>query len=365
MIATARKQFRAALNTSIIVSIILLMTGCAAKKVPVFFPALPAPPRVELLMSFNNEDGLRNNTVLRSLIGEQTGDTISKAFGLAFHAGKLYFADSGKASKGIGIVDFEQRRLEFVKGTLIKPMNLDIDKDGTRYIIDRGEGRIPRIAVYNAQNQILRSMTFNEKTKINPTSVLIDEDRLLVTDAKANRFYAINKQTGEVLDTFGADSKLGWPVHISKTIEGNYLVTETGAQSLRLFSPTGEEIGRIGKPGDRSGNFSRPKATVIDRDGNIYAVDVAFSNVQIFNKKAQVLMSFGFVPGSPDNLLMPAGIAINYDRMDIFQKFATPGFNLEYIVAVSSQGTPPYFTSKISIFGFGKMEGLDYSPKIQ
>jgi len=341
----------------------LFLAGCAAKTAPIYFPESPAPPRVQLLTTFNDQNSLRDNAAINFFIGDVVGDTLSKAYGLAFYNGQLYIADSGKSSQGVAVVDFEQRKIEFFKDRLRKPFNLAIDSDGTLYVGDLGEEIDPTIIVFDAQHNYLKHYSFSRESGILPLALLIDGDNLFICGSRNNEIQILNKHTGTIIRTIEIDPPLGLPIHLSKTPEGNLLATETLAQTLRILSPTGEVINRIGTPGDRAGNFSRPKSTAVDRNGNIYAVDIAFQNVQIFNSEGQPLMDFGIGISSQQGLTMPAGIAITYERMDIFQKYAAPDFILEYVIAVSSQGSP-HTGSKITLYGFGKKTGIDYTAPI-
>jgi len=341
-------------------SLSLFFAGCAAKVPPVFFPQEPAPPRIQLLTNFNNQGSLRNIRSLSFLLGEDLGDRFSKAYGMAFHDGILYVADSGKASTGVAIVDFEKKIVTYITDYIRKPFGVAVDDDGTLYVSDLGEDINPSIHVFDAQHNYLKSYNFPESTGIRPLSILLDGDNLLTCGDVSGKIHVLDKYTGKLVRDIDPTPKLGYPVNLSKTPDGNILVTETLAQTLRLVSPSGEALNRIGQPGDRSGNFVRPKATAVDRDGYIYCVDIAFQNVQIFNSEGQVMMDFGSLPDAAQTLVMPAGIALNYDRMDIFQKYAAPDFKLEYVVAVSSQGSSAY-GSKVTLYGFGKKQDADYS----
>jgi DNA-binding beta-propeller fold protein YncE len=344
--------------------ILLSLSACAKPKPPIFFPAEPAPPRVQLLTSFSNEGDLQNNKALKTILGDDLSARFSKAFGLAFFNGKLFIADAGKQNPGVVIADFTTKKLKRFNNNIGKPMNITVDQDGTIYVCDLSENMVPAIVVFDKQLNYLRRITL-DIPNFRPAGALVSGDKLYIADIMNNRIHVIDKNTDELLQTFGEGDGLGWPVDISETPDGNIIVTETGGQSLRTYSPTGEVLARIGKPGDRAGTFSRPKATAVDKDGNIYAVDVAFQNVQILNQEGKALMYFGSLPYSTDSLVMPAGIAISYDRMDIFQPYAAPGFKLEYVIAVSSQGSPNA-ASKVSIYGFGKKEGVNYStPKTE
>ena len=99
----------------------------------------------------------------------------------------------------------------------------------------------------------------------------------------------------------------------------------------------------------------------IDEEGQIYVADAGFSNVQVFDKTFRLLGVFG-MPGLPaGSLNLPAGIAVTRDNLDYFQKFAVPGFKLEEVIFVANQFITP-INPAISVYGLGKMEGVDYTP---
>jgi DNA-binding beta-propeller fold protein YncE len=60
--------------------------------------------------------------------------------------------------------------------------------------------------------------------------------------------------------------------------------------------------------------FDKPKGVAVDSFGNVYVVDSGWSNVQIFNRKAQVLLFFGGRGPIPGMMKNPTAIAI--DRKD-------------------------------------------------
>jgi len=67
----------------------------------------------------------------------------------------------------------------------------------------------------------------------------------------------------------------------------------------------------VGRHGDRPGSFGRPKGVAIDAFGNLYVVDSEWANVQIFNRKGQLLLFFGGRGRYPGLLNNPTGIAID------------------------------------------------------
>jgi hypothetical protein len=112
-----------------------------------------------------------------------------------------------------------------------------------------------------------------------------------------------------------------------------------------------------GEVGSGPGNFARPKGIAIDRSGNMLVGDTAFQNVQVFDPNGKLLMYFGEPENGLDGINLPAGVTIDYDNVAVFSRFADPKFRVEYLVLVASQ----YGPNKIDVFGFGRLDGVDYS----
>ena len=57
----------------------------------------------------------------------------------------------------------------------------------------------------------------------------------------------------------------------------------------------------------------------------------------------------------PGNLILPAQIVIDYDNVPLFTKYASPDFEIEYLILVTSQ----YGERKVNVFGFGQKRTED------
>ena len=91
----------------------------------------------------------------------------------------------------------------------------------------------------------------------------------------------------------------------------------------------------------------------VDKAGNLYVVDAAFENVQIFNGRGELLLFFGGPGNEPGSMYLPAGISVDYENVDYFSKYADPNYSLEYLVYV----TNTYGERKINVYGFGHWAG--------
>ncbi len=99
--------------------------------------------------------------------------------------------------------------------------------------------------------------------------------------------------------------------------------------------------------GDRPGQFTKLKGIAVDSEANVFAVDAAFENVQVFNKEGKLLIVLGGHYTGPGGLMIPAKVIVDYDNLKYFQKFVDPAFDLKYLVFVTSQ----YGSDFINVYG--------------
>ncbi|MCG8060672.1 MAG: SBBP repeat-containing protein [Candidatus Thiodiazotropha endolucinida] len=72
------------------------------------------------------------------------------------------------------------------------------------------------------------------------------------------------------------------------------------------------------------GQFTRPKGIATDSEGNIYVVDAAFGNFQIFTPEGELLLYLGerSETAGPAKYMLPAGIDVDEDgRVYIVDQF--------------------------------------------
>ena len=171
----------------------------------------------------------------------------------------------------------------------------------------------------------------------------------------------LDKNSGETLNKIGrVGSKEGeffFPTNVALGPDNHLYVTDTGNFRVQKFTLDGVFVKSIGSIGSGLGKFARPKGLTLDKNGNLYVVDAAFENIQVINNKGKLLMFFGQPGGNPADINLPADVSIDYDNLKYFQSYVHPKFKLEYVILVTSQ----YGANRINIFGFGHMEGMDYS----
>ncbi|MDA8165838.1 MAG: hypothetical protein M0017_12495, partial [Desulfobacteraceae bacterium] len=125
-----------------------------------------------------------------------------------------------------------------------------------------------------------------------------------------------------------------------------------------MYDRDGHYLGKIGESGQEPGCFARPRGVEVDKSGWIYAVDAAFDNVQIFDKKGQLLLFFGGPGRKPGDLTLPSKVFLDYDQDDIkqFSQYASSDFEIDHLVVVTSQ----FGKRLVNVYGFGKSKGKNY-----
>lgn len=362
---------RRALVSALLLGSVLLagisMTGCTTtteKKVArasVFYPPLPNSPRIQYLATFSgpNDVGGTRSVFLDFIVGQDPAETeaIKKPYGVAIQGGRIYVVDA--RGGGYAIFDLEKHRFEFIRGAgggkLPKPINITIEADGTKYVTDTIRNQV---VVFDSNDNYLRAYGTSDQFK--PGDVAIFGDRLYISDLKHHEVQVLDKQSGKLLFKIGkAGSKDGefiYPTNLTIGPDQHLYVADTGNFRIEKFTLDGKFVRSFGSIGVGFGQFARPKGVALDRDGRMYAVDAAFQNIQVLSPEGKLLMFFGSAGDDPENINLPTQVVIDYDNVRYFQAYADPKFRVEYVILVASQ----FGASKVNVFGFGRMEGMEY-----
>jgi sugar lactone lactonase YvrE len=334
----------------------LLLSACAGPGGPtepeyVVFPSAPQQPRIQFLAAYSTDlDVLPPLSGFRRLIvGDRQGRALVKPYGVAIHDGQILICDTKVGT--VSVFDLKNQAVEILgggpNGRLSKPINIAVDEDGTRYVVDV---KLGRVMVYDADNGYTRAI--GDPKAWSPTDVAIIGKRLYVTDKMNGQVVLVEKSTGAELRRFsppGAEEEhLFFPTNLALGIDGSVYVTETGHAQVRKFDNRGELLQTFGSLGEMLGQFVRPKGVAVDREDRVYVVDAASEIVQIFNADGELLLFFGGAGNIPGGLNLPAKVVIDYDNVDLFADRVLPGYEIEYLVIVTSQ----FGANKVSVFGF-------------
>jgi hypothetical protein len=126
-------------------------------------------------------------------------------------------------------------------------------------------------------------------------------------------------------------------------------VSDSGGFTIKAYDAEGNYVRTIGEMGLKPGRFALPKGIAVDREGRIYVIDAATALAQVFDKQGQLLMYFGEPKSSGRGAMyLPAALAIDYQNVDLYQKYAAPGYKIEYLIFVTNQAGP----QKVNVYGF-------------
>ena len=315
------------------------------------FPASPQEPRVQFLAAYSSDEDVLPplSGFRRFILGDREGRELAKPYGVAIHDGQILVCDT--KARIVVIFDLRARKVELLgagpDGRLRKPVNITVDDDGTRYVVDV---ELQRVMVYDRNGRYLRAI--GDPEAWSPTDVAISGRRLYVTDKKSGQVVLLEKTTGEELKRFGrlgsGEGELFTPTNIEVGADGSVYVSDTGNFRILKFDSRGKLLQQIGSLGRGLGQFVRPKGVAVDREGRVYVADAAIQNVQIFDPEGRLLLFFGGAGAEPGRMNLPAKTVIDYDNVDLFADRVVPGYAIQYLIAVTSQFGP----NKVSVYGF-------------
>jgi DNA-binding beta-propeller fold protein YncE len=209
------------------------------------------------------------------------------------------------------------------------------------------------VLVYGPDDRFLRS--FGNEGQFRPADAVVFGDRLYVSDVLNHQVHVLDKVSGEPLFSFGGagsePGQLFHPTNLAVAGDGSIYASDQSNFRLQQFNKDGEFIRTIGEIGAVPGKFARPKGIAVDQDDRIYVVDAAFQNVQILAPEGGALMYFGGPGDDRGSINLPTVVKLDYENVPYFEKYAAPGFDVEYLVIVASQ----FGQNKVVVYGFGSM----------
>lgn len=284
----------------------------------------------------------------RLLLGDvpRSGIGMRKPYGVAVHRGRIFVSDT--ASRNVAVFDPVEARY-FTIGNdpeakaserVAKPIGISVDESGKLYIADASA---KFIMVYDREGVFLRKFggpDFFERL----TSIKVDRkgERAYVVDiggvsSENHRVRVFNAQTGSHLFDIGKRGSGPGEFNLPRSValgKDRIFVVDGGNFRIQVFDMEGKFLQTFGQVGKLFGSFSRPKEADTDADGNLYVIDAAFGNFQIFNPQGELLMYIGERGdvNAPGRYSLPSGIAVDEDgriyvtdqlfnKVDIFRPF--------------------------------------------
>ena len=340
--------------------LLVLAAGCTTQPKPtkfLFYPPPPDEPRLQYLTGFSSaNEFFRPSSFKKFVLGGSSRDKfVGKPYGIATRPNEIFYCDSGIS--GVGILKLNQGSLEqFIptrEGKMKTPINAVADAQGTLYVTDTER---EQVLIYGPDRAPLEPL--GRKDEMKPCGLAIAGDSLYVTDLKNHQVRIYHLPDRALVRTIprkddDGKGRLYSPRNVAVDQEGKVYVADPGAFCVQVYDAEGKFLRTLGRQGAGPGQFARPRGLALDREGRLYVVDGATQVVQLFDKEGRLLIFFGdpTITG-PGATSLPDGVAVDYDNVRYFEKFAAPGRKLEYVVLLTNQ----YGEPRISAYGFFKKE---------
>ena len=193
---------------------------------------------------------------------------------------------------------------------IIKPVSIVVSKNGDVWFADQGVRAIVRIKKGDVEipSPIRKSsIQFQSPVGI----CMLSDNNLLFTDSYLNSISIFN-QTKKTLEELckGIEFKQPTGVAYSEITKEIWLV-ETAAHRISVLDEQGKLIKRIGKRGNKQGEFNFPTFIWVDKLGTIYVVDSLNFRVQIFDSSGKFISAFGEQGDGTGNFGIAKGIAVD------------------------------------------------------
>ena len=199
-------------------------------------------------------------------------------------------------------------------GEFVRPRAVAIDAKDRIYIVDF----TARIQVFDGDGKYLGlSWTTPDYRNGRPSGLSIDRDgNLLVSDSHYHclRIYSPD---GVELKKIGGEAgtgpgQLGYVSDAIQDADGFYYIAEFGENSrITKLDPEGKFVKFWCSPGDQPGELSRARALVLGPDGNLYVADACNHRIQVFTRDGELVRCWGTEGRQPGELSYPYDLAFN------------------------------------------------------
>jgi DNA-binding beta-propeller fold protein YncE len=308
-------------------------------KVPVqtVWPPPPEAPRVRYVGVYTGVDDVnaarkpKSLSLKQALLGKDRVGTGAKnptgfvrPFGVAVDGfGRIIVADT--AQSAVFVVDVDGRHFYSIGASLKRavfrsPVGLAVDSANNIYVGDSG---LKQILVFGPDLG-LRSTIGAPGELDAPSGLAIDEarQRLYAIDSRLHTLIVYNLSTGKLQARVGKrgdrDGEFNYPSGVAVGPDGRVYVSDTLNYRVEVFDQDLRFMRTFGSLGVGPGDFRRPKGIAVDADNVVYVADSDFNNFQMFTAEGQPLMWVGEYGERPGQMILPGGIAVDRARRRIF-----------------------------------------------
>lgn len=200
-------------------------------------------------------------------------------------------------------------------GEIRKPSGVAVAPNGNIYVADRGASKI---LIFDSKGKFIK-----EWLEMMPLIPRIANGKFYLT---TYGHIAIYNLEGDLLEKWGkrgrAPGEFDFPNGIAISKDGNIYVSDGNNTRLQAFSPKGDILWTVGEPPKRikvpipARRFDLPAGLALDENGYLYLADAWDNSIRIFTPKGKELRKVGKRGTADGQFDFPAGIV--YQGKGIF-----------------------------------------------
>jgi DNA-binding beta-propeller fold protein YncE len=199
------------------------------------------------------------------------------------------------------------------QGQLREPAGIAVDEQGRVYVADTGNDRIQVFAPDGKWVSGFGAGGSGPKEFDGPAGLAAYRGLLYVTDPGNGRVQVFTYD-GIYLTQLTVKTKkdeMKEPVDVAVDVQNRVYVLDAGSNAVRIFDPSGSQVGMFGAKGKGSDGFDDPQGLAVDERGNIFVADAGNHKLKKFDPEGKLLGSIGSEGDGPGQFRDAAGVDID------------------------------------------------------
>ena len=198
------------------------------------------------------------------------------------------------------------------KGALFHPRAVENLPDGSWVVLDRTN----RVQIFSATGEFRRFWTTPETGRGNPRGLDVDRyGNILVADTHYSRVLRYSP-TGDLLQTIGkpgtGNGEFCLVTDVVEDASGFLTTIEYGDRvRVQRFDAEGKFVHSWGQMGESPGELRRPQGLCLSPSGEIVVADSVNHRIQIFDTEGNLLECWGRYGTEPGELSYPYDVAVD------------------------------------------------------
>ena len=246
------------------------------------------------------------------------------SFGRKGSALKMFinpFGLAGNTRDEIAVTEFYNNRIQifnsdgnFIRSLSSKALDLQVPKG----IVFRNSGHIfvgdnsGRILIIDGRGECVGSFgglgSLDDKLN-DPWGLSVDSDGNVIVADKGSSLIKIFSPDGKFLMKIGGQGTLKSPVHCIQ-YDKYLIVSDKGEHCIKVFDRNGNFQYMFGKKGEGEGEFNAPSCMAVNKSGHLMVCDECNHRVQIFELNGNFIGKFGTNGSNLGEFKNPASLVI-------------------------------------------------------